>query len=260
MLNESAESVSLRLIDRGELVAQCNISALPTVEPGMRMTMIKFQEDVELALGKNFGRWISAGEATTSSGHDICRVLATGDVEQLAIQWNYFLVADAKGHQAVLAFTMESDLVGRFDKSDDRFVTSLEFLEPRPEDRRPANCRRRAEINRPPLGAGRGSANRLHTPRFDGRARRFGRLRRATRQPWRRPLPSAPPLASRYNLAGDFRRCSSESTIRIWRRLAACAADRACAALGTVGRPIGAKPRFAGHRAPRRTAGGHLAP
>ncbi|HEY2840816.1 MAG TPA: hypothetical protein VGJ26_16785, partial [Pirellulales bacterium] len=49
------------------------------------------------------------------------------------IQWNYFLVADAKGHQAVLAFTMESDLVGRFEKSDDRFVSTLEFLEPSEE-------------------------------------------------------------------------------------------------------------------------------
>lgn len=134
VLNESAESVSLRLMDRGELVAQCNIASLPTLEPGMRMTMIKFQEDVERALGKNFGRWISAGEATTSNGHDICRVLATGEVEQVPIQWNYFLVADAQGHQAVMAFTMESDLVARFGKADDRLISTVEFLEPILED------------------------------------------------------------------------------------------------------------------------------
>ena len=133
VLSESAESVSLRMIDRGELIAQCTISSLPKVEAGKRMTMIKFQEDIEKALGKSFGRWMSAGEATNTAGHDICRVIATGDVEQLAIQWNHFLVADAKGHQAILAFTMESDLVGRFDGSDDRFVSSLEFLEPTPE-------------------------------------------------------------------------------------------------------------------------------
>jgi hypothetical protein len=137
VLNESAESVSLRLIDRGELIAQCNVSSLPVLEPGMRMTMLRFQEDVERALGKNFDRWLSAGEATTSNGHDICRALATGTVEQVPIQWNYFLVADAQGRQAVMAFTMESDLVGRFGKSDDRLLSTLEFLAPA-DDAKPA--------------------------------------------------------------------------------------------------------------------------
>ncbi len=128
VVSEEPNAVALRMVDRGELVAQCNISALEPVAAGKRMTLDRFQEDVKRALGKNLDRFMSAGESTNSAGHDLCRLVAVGEVEKLPIQWNYYLVADAQGHQAALAFTMETELVDRFGTSAEPFVSTFEFV------------------------------------------------------------------------------------------------------------------------------------
>ena len=129
VVSETPKSVALRFIDRGELVAQCNISALAPVQPGKRFTLAKFQEDVQQSLGEHFGQFTAAGESTGSGGHHTCKVIATGVVEQLPIQWNYYLVADAQGNQVVLAFTMESDLVERFARQDESLLATVELLD-----------------------------------------------------------------------------------------------------------------------------------
>ncbi|MBI2826340.1 MAG: hypothetical protein HYX69_16785 [Planctomycetia bacterium] len=128
VVNEARDSVVLRLVDRGELVAQCNVTALAPVEAGKRLTLAKFQEDVERSLGKTFGRFESARESVTAAGHYLCRVITTGEVEKLPIQWNYYLVADGRGHQVVAAFTLESALVDRFGTSDASILATLRFL------------------------------------------------------------------------------------------------------------------------------------
>lgn len=128
VVNEARDSVVLRLVDRGELVAQCNVTALPPVEPGKRLTLAKFQEDIERSLGKTFGRFESAGESVNAAGHHLSRVITTGEVEKLPIQWNYYLVADGRGHQVVAAFTLESALVDRFGTSDASILATLRFL------------------------------------------------------------------------------------------------------------------------------------
>ncbi len=128
VVSDNGKSVTLRLMDRGELIAQCNASALATVEPGKRFTLAKFQEDVKSSLDKHFQRFDSAGESENSAGHMTCRVIAAGAVEGLPIQWNYFLVADNEGHQAVFAFTVETELVERFATADKSILATLRFL------------------------------------------------------------------------------------------------------------------------------------
>jgi hypothetical protein len=128
VVNDTAQSVALRLVDRGELIAQCNISAVPAGQPGKRFTLAKFQDDVERSLGDHFERFVSAAESSNSAGQDVCRVIAAGAVDKLPIQWNYHLVADSQGHQAVLAFTMEAELVERFAASDQPILASLRFV------------------------------------------------------------------------------------------------------------------------------------
>jgi hypothetical protein len=130
VVGETAESVALRLIDRGELIAQCNVSALAPVEPGKRFTLSKFQEDVKRSLGDHFGQFMGAGESTNAAGQYTCRVIARGTVEQLPIQWNYYLVSDGRGRQAVVAFTLETDLVERFAACDESLLATVTFVDP----------------------------------------------------------------------------------------------------------------------------------
>jgi hypothetical protein len=118
----------LRLVDRGELVAQCNVSALPEVKKPV--TLAEFQHDIEQALGKNFGQFTSAGQTTSATGYAVYRVGVQGTVGQLPIEWIYYLVQDQKGHRVSLAFTFQESLRERFAAADRGMIDALRLTEP----------------------------------------------------------------------------------------------------------------------------------
>ncbi|HET6882570.1 MAG TPA: hypothetical protein VFI31_20555 [Pirellulales bacterium] len=127
LMTDAGELLALRYLDRGELVAQCNVSSLADVEPGKEPSLATFQHDLERSLGESFGRYLEASEATNSLGHHIYRIVAEGRVSDLPIQWRYYLIADRKGHLAVFAFTVESDLAERLGNADEQLAATIEF-------------------------------------------------------------------------------------------------------------------------------------
>ena len=80
---EDPKLAIMRLLDRGELVAQCNVSALPSASKAPP-TLAEFQHDIEQSLGKNFGQFVQASQDTTKSGYSVLRVVARGVVAQIA--------------------------------------------------------------------------------------------------------------------------------------------------------------------------------
>ncbi|MGH7140596.1 MAG: hypothetical protein ACREHD_33100 [Pirellulales bacterium] len=139
LMTDAGDLLALRYLDRGELVAQCNVSSLADVPPGKEPTLADFQHDLERSLGKNFERFIEASEATNSLGHHIYRVIAEGRVSDLPIQWHYFLIADRAGHVAVFAFTVESELADRLGDADELLAATIEFA-PSRSARRPTTA------------------------------------------------------------------------------------------------------------------------
>ncbi len=127
VLNEAEGVAVFRYVERGELVAQCNVSAMKTFAAGETLTLDGFQNDVKLALGKNFSEFASATESDTDTGLHMLRVAAVGAVDQLPIQWIYYHVSDRDGRRVVFAVTLESSLIGQFADSDRAFAASLEI-------------------------------------------------------------------------------------------------------------------------------------
>lgn len=119
----------LRLVLGGRRIAQCNVSSLPRIKPEKRPTLAQFQDDVRQSLGKNFGEFVEAGEATTSAKYHVHRVVLRGTVSEVPIEWIYHLVVGPQGHQAVMAFTVEQSLAERLEGADRRLVDSLRFVE-----------------------------------------------------------------------------------------------------------------------------------
>ena len=122
----------LRLLDRGELLAQCNVAPLAKRKPGKQVTLDEFQHDVQKALGESFGEFVRAGQFANGSDYRVFRVVVRGVVEQLPIAWRYYLVADKHGRQVVFAFTVEQSLIERFGKADENLIAALRFLESPP--------------------------------------------------------------------------------------------------------------------------------
>jgi hypothetical protein len=121
--------VVLRQLDRGELVAQCHLSPLARKAPGRHVTLEQFQKDIRYALNDRFGEFVQASEWTGQRGQRVFRVVARGTVQQLPIQWRYYLVAQESGSRMALAFTVEEALAKRLGDTDRELVQSIELLE-----------------------------------------------------------------------------------------------------------------------------------
>jgi hypothetical protein len=130
VIGDHRELTILRRVDRGELIAQCNVSALPELGPGKQVTLTEFQEDVRKALGESFGEFVEAGQWGSEADYRVYRVVVRGEVSQLPIQWCYYLVANKEGRQVAFTFTVEQKLVESFDKADERLIRSFRFLIP----------------------------------------------------------------------------------------------------------------------------------
>ncbi|MHB8863489.1 MAG: hypothetical protein ACYC6N_13890 [Pirellulaceae bacterium] len=127
------EDVSvLRLVDRGDLIAQCNLSALPPLESGETFSIVDFQQDVKRALADHFGEYVTASETVTDSGLHVMRVVITGKISELPIEWVYYHLTDEQGRRASCVYTYESALADRFGASDQSLLSSFRFVEKTP--------------------------------------------------------------------------------------------------------------------------------
>ncbi len=128
----------MRLIDRGDLIAQCNVARLQKLPAGEQLTVHGFQEDVKKTLGKNFGQIVEASEQVNDSGIHVLRVVASGNASDLPIQWTYYHLANEKGERASIVLTIEASLVERFAAVDRELISGFRFLEQSDKSATPA--------------------------------------------------------------------------------------------------------------------------
>ncbi|MEX2174037.1 MAG: hypothetical protein WD872_06725 [Pirellulaceae bacterium] len=122
------DATILRLVDRGDLIAQCNISRLPPLADGKQLALEGFEADVKRALGKNFGQVVEAAQDVSPEGIRTLRVIVSGTASELPIQWSYYHLSDDAGHRAALVFTLEGSLVERFPQIDRELIGGFRFL------------------------------------------------------------------------------------------------------------------------------------
>jgi hypothetical protein len=131
-----------RLVDRGDLVAQCNVSELPDFEPGRHLSLDEFRADVQQKLGEHFGQIVEASQTESSHGNRILRISVSGMASEISIQWVYYHISNDQGRRAAMAFTFESELVERFAEADRTLVESFQFLRETPAHRSAEHRRR----------------------------------------------------------------------------------------------------------------------
>jgi len=125
---DEPEAVVLRLVDRGEFIAQCNITPAPRIDPGKLSNLAKFQADIQAGLGAAFGRFASARQSVNESGYRVLRVVVEGSASEVPVQWTYYLLADRAGRQLVVVFIVEGELADRVVGADEQLIASIQFL------------------------------------------------------------------------------------------------------------------------------------
>ena len=119
----------LRFIDRGDLIAQCNINRLAPLPKDQPLSLTAFQKSVETTLSKNSGQVLEAAQETTKDGGKVLRVTVAGTASEIPIQWFYYHVTDPQNRRASVVITLESKLLERFPALDRELISGLLLLD-----------------------------------------------------------------------------------------------------------------------------------
>lgn len=125
---EQRESVTLRRVDQGDLIAQCTLSALPEKSAGRQTTLEQFQKDVTYSLGKNFGEMVSSRQWQNKAGLYCYELVVRGLVDEVPVEWHYYLLAPESGERVSAAITLEKPMVDRVGQADRELIESLEIF------------------------------------------------------------------------------------------------------------------------------------
>lgn len=125
---EARESITLRRVDSGDLAAQCTITKLPPKSEGRQTSLEQFQKDVTFSLGKSFGELVSSRQYQNTAGHYCYELVVRGVVEELPVEWHYFLVAPESGPRVSVVVTIEKPMIERVGNADRELVESLQLF------------------------------------------------------------------------------------------------------------------------------------
>ena len=129
---EGREAVTFRRVDGGDLVAQCTLTSLPPKSAGRQTSLEQFQKDVTYSLGKSFGELVSSRQWQNAAGLYCYEVVVRGLVEELPVEWHYYLLAPESGRRMSVAVTIEKPMLERVANADRDLVESLQFFPPMP--------------------------------------------------------------------------------------------------------------------------------
>jgi hypothetical protein len=130
VMTERYDSAILRMIDRGDLIAQCNVAKLKDFGKDEKLTLEAFQADVKQALEKQKAQINEASESTSDAGMKVLRLQVLGFTAELPIQWTYYHLSDSAGRRASIVFTIDQKLVANYAHIDQEIISGFQFFQP----------------------------------------------------------------------------------------------------------------------------------
>jgi hypothetical protein len=128
---QTEERTVLRLMDRGDWVAQATITPWTPAAKGQHLAPDEFKEKMNATSGWEPERELQAGEVPSEGdGRWIYRVSLQGRLDGLAVLQNFYLVAGPGGEQVVVAVTLAPKQAERLGARDLALVGSLEVPAP----------------------------------------------------------------------------------------------------------------------------------
>jgi hypothetical protein len=125
---DDAREIVLKRLDRGELVAQCNLADGPNAGKGRHQDLAQFREDLRKALADRFVKFVGQGEV---DGHPAggfrYKVTVQGRQGDAGVLWHYYLIAGPEGDQLIATFTLGLAQQAQFADQDLKLIGSLEW-------------------------------------------------------------------------------------------------------------------------------------
>ena len=129
--SQTAEHVILRLMERGDWVAQATITPWAKAEAGKHMTSDEFKQKIDDMPGWEAEEVLEDAELKTREGYWGWRVSALGEMDGLKVLQNFYVVAGPDGGQVVIAVTLRPALAQKLGTRDLELVDGVTFSKPK---------------------------------------------------------------------------------------------------------------------------------
>jgi hypothetical protein len=126
--SKERETTSFRRVEQGDVICQCTIASLPAKSSGRQTTMDEFIQDIRQSLRESFGQLVSSKQWTNSYGHHCLDMVVRGKVDEVPVEWHYYLVAPESGARVSAAFTIDGQMVDRLGNADRVLVNAIELV------------------------------------------------------------------------------------------------------------------------------------
>jgi hypothetical protein len=125
---DDARQAVLKRLDRGEMVAQLNLSVGPNAGKGRHQDLNQFRNDIKKVLGERFIQFVGEGEVDGApAGGFRYKVTVQGRQGDAGVLWHYYLLAGPEGDQLIATFTLGQAQQVQFGDQDLRLIGSLEW-------------------------------------------------------------------------------------------------------------------------------------
>ena len=131
LFHDDARQAVLKRLDRGEVVAQCNLSMGPLAGKGQHLDPSAFREDLKKAIGARLVAIDEEGELKGAAEDGFrYRISVRGREGETPILWYYYLLASPEGRQVVATFTLGQAQAKSLGDNDLRLIGSLDWTQP----------------------------------------------------------------------------------------------------------------------------------
>ena len=128
MINNQDDAAVFRLIEKGDMLAQCSIVQLPNRPDGNLLELKAFETEVGKIISGTNAEIAESTERQSSNGLSVLRVDVVGLEQDIPIHWTYCHVAHNDGRRLTFVFTGEEEVFDRFNLYSKPLVDSLVFL------------------------------------------------------------------------------------------------------------------------------------
>lgn len=128
VVGQTDHHLVLRLMERGDFIAQATITAWKKEAPGQHTSIDDFKKQIADSPNWEMEEIAEAGTIPTDEGRFIYRVTARGDLDGSKVVQNFVLLAGPQGDQAVVTFTLKPANAAKIGTRDLALVNAIEFL------------------------------------------------------------------------------------------------------------------------------------
>jgi hypothetical protein len=124
---ETDSHLILRLMDRGDWVAQATITPWKKAAPKEHLSADEFKELIDETPGWDPEEVRDDGELRSEKGNWVYRVSALGNLDGLKVLQSFYLVAGPEGDQAIVMVTLRPALAEKLGTRDLKLVDGISF-------------------------------------------------------------------------------------------------------------------------------------